>query len=194
MSCSPNKFPNPINFFPRGFFGPVVQTGSVPAPVLSIFGESLMLSSLYPPHSCHSHRLISQPLRTYPHPMAPLPTVHTRRGRRARRLCPLFQRTSRKWRSTPRGRYWWFHRLHRHLRSNIPLDHHRYLCTIPTSPSHVTLVSASRYKASASSRHMGTSPPLLGDTDLDLGLGPGDGTLTALACNVGLPDCPGTQT
>ena len=31
--------------------------------------------------------------------------------------------------------------------------------------------------------------PLLGDTDLDLGLGPGDGPLTAFACKVGLPDC-----
>ena len=31
---------------------------------------------------------------------------------------------------------------------------------------------------------------LLGDTDLDLGLGPGDGPLTAFACNVGLADCP----
>ena len=34
-------------------------------------------------------------------------------------------------------------------------------------------------------------PTLVGDTDLDLGLGPGDGPLTAFACNVGLPDCPG---
>ena len=32
-------------------------------------------------------------------------------------------------------------------------------------------------------------PHLLGDTYLDLGLGPGDGPLTAFACNVGLPDC-----
>ena len=34
-------------------------------------------------------------------------------------------------------------------------------------------------------------PPLMGDTDLGLGLGPGDGPLTAFACNVGLPGCPG---
>ena len=42
-----------------------------------------------------------------------------------------------------------------------------------------------------------TQPPidelplhLLGDTDLDLDLGPDDDHLTAFACNVGLPDCP----
>ena len=37
-------------------------------------------------------------------------------------------------------------------------------------------------------------PPLLGDTDLDLGLGPGDGPLTAFACNVGLPTALRIQT
>ena len=48
MSCSPNNVQKLINFFHRELYGPVARTGSVPAPVLSIFGESLLLSSLYP--------------------------------------------------------------------------------------------------------------------------------------------------